>query len=80
MQIKVGDEAAKGATAMQSIVINLDQLKSLMLEFVAARGGSVDDENLLRRLTLSDFLLYLHQRKERDEQTSTPGIPSIKTN
>lgn len=53
-----------------AIVINLDQLKQLMLEFVAARGGSVDDENLLRRLTLSDFLLWLKQKEaNRGNQT-----------
>ena len=56
---------------MSAIVINLDQLKSLMLEFVAARGGDIDDDNLLRRLTLSDFLLWLRQRKEQDEQEAT---------
>ena len=54
---------------MNAIVINLDQLKQLMLEFVAARGGDVNDENLLRRLTLSDFLLWLRQKEQSNEQT-----------
>lgn len=49
-----------------AIVINLDQLKSLMLEFIKARGG---DENLLRTLTLSDFLLWLRNKEQSNEQT-----------
>lgn len=59
----------------QSITINLDVLKSLMLEFVAVRGG---DENLLRRLTLSDFLLWLREKEMKDEQneTESKGYPS----
>ena len=61
---------------MMAITINLDQLKQLMLEFVAARGGDIDDDNLLRRLTLSDFLLYLRQKQEQSNvqtETNTDG-------
>ena len=67
---------------MSAIVINLDQLKSLMLEFVAARGGDVDDDNLLRRLTLSDFLLYLRQKQEQlnVEAQTTPSITGTGVN
>lgn len=45
-----------------AIVINLDRLKELMLDYLAERG--YDEADDLRRLTLSDFVLWLRHKQE----------------
>ena len=49
---------------MTAITINLDELKAFIVEFIVERGG--DEEDLLRRLTLSDFLLWMQEKARTD--------------
>lgn len=49
---------------MIAMTINLDELKALIVEFIVERGG--DEEDLLRRLTLSDFLLWMQEKARLD--------------
>ena len=54
-----------------AIVINLDRLKQLLLEFLAEREEfSSDDDNLKRQLLFSEFLSWARKRQEQsNEQT-----------
>lgn len=47
---------------MAIVTMDLDRLKELMLEFLAERG--YDEADDLRRLTLSDFVLWLRHKQE----------------
>ena len=60
----------------QAITIDLAQLRALLTEFVDERGG--DEADLLRRLTLSDFLAWLTSKSkgDTDEQTTTTSTDS----
>ena len=53
----------------QAIAIDLDQLKLLLKEFIAERGG---DDQLLQQLTLSEFLLWAQRKVERDGEETRP--------
>ena len=52
------------SSAKAAITINLDELKALIVEFIVERGG--DESELLRRLTLSDFLLWMQEKARTD--------------
>lgn len=52
----------------QSIIINLDQLRALLKEYVAEQDGN---DSLLKQLTLSQFLIWA-ERKVNDGQEKRP--------
>lgn len=58
---------------MTAITIDLDQLKLLILQFVRERRQEGDDDiDLMRRLTLSDLLLWLRHKQEVTGGNQTP--------
>lgn len=61
-------------SAKLAIVINLDRLKELLLEFLAERAEfSSDDDNLKRQLLFSEFLSWARkcQMKEATNGNQT---------
>ena len=60
-------------TTKLAIVIDLEQLRGLMREFCDGKG--MDDQWLMRRLHLSEFLEWLRQRQQMEatNETKTDG-------
>lgn len=58
-----------------AIVINLDIMKALMLEFVRSRGGSEDD-TLMKALTLGEFLLWLRMKQQEQSNGKEDSKPA----
>lgn len=60
-----------GDTPMLAMTINLKELKSLLAEFIAERGG---DDSLMLQLTLSDFLLWVQTKARLDAEQDTDAV------
>jgi hypothetical protein len=64
----------------QAITIDLAQLRALLTEFVEERGGDEGDDDLMRRLTLSDFMVWATNKAKGDTNEQTTATPVNRSN
>lgn len=60
-------------TPQLGIVIRLDELELLMREYCSQRDNQLRNEDNIRRLYLSGFLLWLQQRQLRQPTNVVKG-------
>ena len=70
---QAGAGSDQGKQMKQAIAIDLDQLKLLLKEFIAERGG---DDDLLQQLLLSDFLAWMRE-KIKGEVNGKQSLESV---